>query len=341
MLAPRLGVELQFVNTAGEVSQPAPPSAASSDSSSWDRVRQALDEVGAQRDCYASHLYWYTDLNEVQAAARREGKPILSLRLLGKLTDEFSCANSRFFRGTLYANQTVSQVLRDQFILHWQSERPVPIVTIDFGDGRLLRRTVTGNSVHYVLDSNGRPIDALPGLYGPRAFLRGLGRAERIAREIAAIDDSTVIARRLREYHRQRLSDLHQAWQADVRQIGADEAAAHASASAKGNTANQRAAVRTVAAKSTTPPCPTRPVSVPSEKGPRNDGSWPPRSTCQMTRSARRRTIVSGPVSRRCTRQTSNSTKPPGISLLGNSHRPPSPPNKPSPSRSSRTHWCV
>ena len=36
------------------------------------------------------------------------GKPILSLRLLGKLTDEFSCANSRFFRTVLYPNAEVS-----------------------------------------------------------------------------------------------------------------------------------------------------------------------------------------------------------------------------------------
>ena len=47
---------------------------------------------------YTSQLYWYTDLEAAKAQAKRLGKPILSLRLLGKLTDEFSCANSRFFR---------------------------------------------------------------------------------------------------------------------------------------------------------------------------------------------------------------------------------------------------
>jgi hypothetical protein len=71
------------------------------------------------------------------------GKPILSLRLLGKLTDEFSCANSRFFRTVLYPNDEVSAVLRDRFVLHWRSVRPVPTVTIDFGDGRKLERTLT------------------------------------------------------------------------------------------------------------------------------------------------------------------------------------------------------
>jgi len=32
--------------------------------------------------------------------AQRTNRPILSLRLLGNLTDDFSCANSRFFRVT-------------------------------------------------------------------------------------------------------------------------------------------------------------------------------------------------------------------------------------------------
>ena len=71
--------------------------------------------------------------------------------MLGKLTDEFSCANSRFFRTSLYSNKEISNYLRDNFVLHWQSVRPVPRVTIDFGDGRKLERTLTGNSAHYVL----------------------------------------------------------------------------------------------------------------------------------------------------------------------------------------------
>ena len=75
--------------------------------------------------------------------------------MLGKLTDEFSCANSRFFRTALYANKEISDYLRDNFVLHWQSVRPVPRVTVDFGDGRKLERTITGNSAHYVLDAAG------------------------------------------------------------------------------------------------------------------------------------------------------------------------------------------
>src|SRR6266498_771876 len=78
------------------------------DEGAWERLRAALDAVGRQRDCYASQLYWYTDLEQAKAAAKAAGKPILSLRLLGGLDEEFSCANSRFFRTTLYANRDVA-----------------------------------------------------------------------------------------------------------------------------------------------------------------------------------------------------------------------------------------
>src|SRR5262249_16704332 len=114
-------------------------------------------------------------------AAEASGLPILSLRMLGKLDDEYSCANSRFFRTVLYANDEVSELLRRRFVLHWQSVRPVPRIEIDFGDGRRLERTVTGNSIHYVLDAEGRVIDALPGLYGPETFLRVLRSAHAMA----------------------------------------------------------------------------------------------------------------------------------------------------------------
>lgn len=105
------------------------------------------------------------------AAAKREEKPVLSLRLLGRLDEDLSCANSRFFRTALYANAAVSDELRKNWILHWESVRPAPKVTIDFGDGRILKRTITGNSLHYVLDADGNARDVIPGLWGPGDFL--------------------------------------------------------------------------------------------------------------------------------------------------------------------------
>jgi hypothetical protein len=185
----------------------------------WKRLRAALDAVSQQKDSYLSGLYWYTDIDEAKAAARASGKPILSLRLLGKLSEEFSCANSRFFRTVLYSNAQMSIMLRERFILHWQSVRPVPKVTIDFGDGRKLERTLTGNSIHYILDAEGRPIDALPGLYGFWPFFRGLEHAEQIFKELQGKDDA---ARRLAltNYHRARIEAITAAWVADTGKSG-------------------------------------------------------------------------------------------------------------------------
>ena len=151
----------------------------------WERLRMAIDRVAAQRDAYASELFWHTDLAAALAESRATGKPVLSLRLLGRLDEELSCANSRFFRTALYAHAGVSARMRENFVLHWSSERPVPRITIDFGDGRRIESTITGNSAHYVLDAKGRVVDVIPGLYGPAAFLRELdtagGQAKRVS----------------------------------------------------------------------------------------------------------------------------------------------------------------
>jgi hypothetical protein len=185
----------------------------------WQRISAALDAVAQQRNSYIAGLYWYTDLDSAKKASQALGKPILSLRLLGKLTDEFSCANSRFFRTVLYPSDEVSHVLHDRFVLHWQSVRPVPKVTIDFGDGRKLERTLTGNSIHYILDSQGRPLDALPGLYGPGAFVRGLINAEKLFKLLAGKTDAERDVA-LRVYYEQQHNRISAAWTVDVRKIG-------------------------------------------------------------------------------------------------------------------------
>jgi hypothetical protein len=185
----------------------------------WQHISTALDAVSQQRNSYASGLYWYTDFEKAKEAAQASGKPILSLRLLGNLNEEFSCANSRFFRTVLYANTEVSRYLREHFILYWKSVRPAPRVTIDFGDGRKLERTVTGNSIHYILDSNGLVVDGLPGLYGPAAFLRELMKAETVAKQVAGKN----VAERfqaLRAYHNSHIQATTNDWATDVSKTG-------------------------------------------------------------------------------------------------------------------------
>jgi hypothetical protein len=140
-----------------------------------------LDALCAQLHAHTTLLYWFTDLDVALAEAKRTRRPVLSLRLLGRLDEELSCANSRFFRRLLYPEPRCNQLLRDRFVLHWQSVRPVPTVRIDFGNGRTLEKTLTGNSLHLVLDPDGRVADALPGLVSADVFVTLLERAHRTA----------------------------------------------------------------------------------------------------------------------------------------------------------------
>jgi hypothetical protein len=173
------------------------------------KLLPAIDAVAGQRDAVVSRLYWYTDLSQAEAAAKAQHKPILYLRLLGKLTDQFSCANSRFFRTVLYSNKDVSAMLREQFVLVWVSERPVPVVTIDYGDGRVLKCTITGNSIHYVLSPDGQVYDALPGLFDPQAFRAIVGGAWMVARN----DVNRTL------YLHAASQSIHQSWQKDTARL--------------------------------------------------------------------------------------------------------------------------
>lgn len=173
----------------------------------WKRIAFALDGVAMQKDAYASQLFWFTDLEQAKSVAKSQNKPVLSLRLLGNLNEEFSCANSRFFRAVLYSNAEVSKFLRENYILHWKSVRPAPKVTIDFGDGRKIERTLTGNSIHYLLDDSGAILDALPGLYSPQGFLKYITEAEKVNKIINGASDRQKEIARMR-FRRAMFNDI-------------------------------------------------------------------------------------------------------------------------------------
>lgn len=63
----------------------------------WQKIALAIDTVAMQKDAYASKLFWHRDLGEAQIESKRTNKPILSLRLLGNLNEEFSCDQLYWF----------------------------------------------------------------------------------------------------------------------------------------------------------------------------------------------------------------------------------------------------
>jgi hypothetical protein len=110
--------------------------------------------------------------------------------------------------------------MRKNFVLHWRSVRPVPKLVIDFGDGRKMERTLTGNSIHYVLSPDGQVVDAIPGVYGPAAFLKQLTRGVSAASILIRTKPDDRRIEELRSYHRTRVAELEREWQNDVQRAG-------------------------------------------------------------------------------------------------------------------------
>lgn len=245
------GLSVLFEVHAEEIKRHVTDGDADFNSPQWQRLSAALDAVGQQRNDYLSGLYWYTDFERAKSAAKESGKPILSLRLLGNLNEELSCANSRFFRTVLYSNAEISRTLRERFILHWKSVRPAPRITIDYGDGRKFESTITGNSIHYILDAEGHVFDALPGLYGPQAFLRELTRAETVAQKFipqkSAQDWGSLVA-----FHDARIDAIAKEWAENAEKVGVKVPPIEARSADDKHPPSARAAARMAVTKAVT-----------------------------------------------------------------------------------------
>lgn len=168
-----------------------------------ERLDHLIDKVAGQKFASRSRLFWHTSLSDAKREATRTGRPIVSLRMLGRLDEDLSCANSRFFRTTLYPDPTIATQLRDGFVLHWQPVCDVPLVTIDFGNGRVLRQPLMGNSAHLILNPDGQPIDALPGLVSPSSFSQWLSEVTDLATDLAA-QDGQAYWQQVASFHRDR-----------------------------------------------------------------------------------------------------------------------------------------
>jgi len=143
---------------------------------------------------------WRNSLTEAQAEAKRTGKPILLLSMFGKLDEDMPCANARTLRATLFKDPEFRAFLDKEAIPVWEMVRPVPRVTIDFGDGKKVVRTVRGNAVMYLVNADGKVFDAFPGIYTKKDFMPAV--RESIAK-LAKANETEVTA-----YHAQRAEDI-------------------------------------------------------------------------------------------------------------------------------------
>ncbi|MCH2129070.1 MAG: hypothetical protein MK179_07990 [Pirellulaceae bacterium] len=104
----------------------------------------------------------------------------------------------------LFSNERIAHYIQQNFEPTWESVRPVPRVTIDFGNGSLVRRTLHGNVATHLCTPDGKVLDIIPGIYDPVSYLRALkeftefNKAVRLSRK--SLTDVT------QEYHRHALN---------------------------------------------------------------------------------------------------------------------------------------
>ena len=130
----------------------------------------------------------------------------------------------------LFSSDSVASYINSCFEPVWESVRPVPIVTIDFGNGEKITRTLHGNIATYLCNAQGTVYDILPGIYEPIEYLNQLNQfallfrhANQQFRYVPARDgaDARValaahLDQRLREYHEHQAGLLRNEKPADV-----------------------------------------------------------------------------------------------------------------------------
>jgi hypothetical protein len=98
----------------------------------------------------------------------------------------------------LFSRDDVANFINRYFEPTWESTRPVPLVRIDFGNGKVVTRTLHGNIATSVCSAEGEVLDILPGIYTPAAFLAQLSQFRLLANYV---DQEGTRAQRAKEYH--------------------------------------------------------------------------------------------------------------------------------------------
>jgi len=95
----------------------------------------------------------------------------------------------------LLSDESTSEWLRDNFVLSWEEVRPTAKVSIDFGNGHTLERTLVGNTCFVVMLPDRTIVDALPGVYTPSDFKEQATIALDLAKRAQRSDDPRTVIR--------------------------------------------------------------------------------------------------------------------------------------------------
>jgi hypothetical protein len=135
-------------------------------------------------------IAWYDSFDAALEESKRTGKPILLLSMFGRIDEKMPCANARTLRATLFKDPDFMKFVTDEAIPTWEMVRPVPKVNIDFGDGHKLTRTIRGNAVMYLCNTQGKVFDAYPGVYTAGDFMPMVRKS--IADHLAKTDQDVI-----------------------------------------------------------------------------------------------------------------------------------------------------
>jgi hypothetical protein len=81
----------------------------------------------------------------------------------------------------LFSQASVADFINANYEPVWEMVRPVPTIRIDFGNGNILTRTLHGNILTSVCNSDGLVLDALPGIYAEKTYLDRLNQLRLLA----------------------------------------------------------------------------------------------------------------------------------------------------------------
>lgn len=101
----------------------------------------------------------------------------------------------------LFSSDAVAKAIHAQFEPVWVSVRDVPVVTIDFGGGHKITRTLNGNVATYALHPDGTVLDILPGIYQPEEYVRQLAQLKYLYQHAYGSMPAGKPADKLAEYH--------------------------------------------------------------------------------------------------------------------------------------------
>jgi hypothetical protein len=107
----------------------------------------------------------------------------------------------------LFSNNDLADYINDRFEPAWESVHPVPIVRIDFGNEKVLTRTLNGNIATYVCAADGQVFDVLPGIYEPLQYHKSLEQLRLLAQYVHQ-DKKSDRAAKLQDYHRRQFEAL-------------------------------------------------------------------------------------------------------------------------------------